>query len=483
MQIRTRYAPSPTGHLHIGGARTALFNYLWAKHNNGSFIIRIEDTDIARNVEAGIDSQFNYLAWMGIIADESIKNPNPKYGAYQQSLKFTQYEQLAEKLVQEKKAYYCFCTKEQLEKDKEWAQQTNQTYKYNKRCAFLSEQEIADKLAANTEHTIRLRINENESFSWNDLIRGPITINADALTDPVILKSNKIAMYNFAVVVDDYEMQISHVIRGEEHISNTPYQLAIKKALGYNDYDIQYAHLSIIVDETGKKLSKRNLALKQFVQEYEQEGYWGEAIVNFISLLGWSPKSFAEKMDLATMVKEFDLAQVSKSPAFFDIQKMNWFSNLYFKQMDENVFVDFLANHKLTRDLFTNDQQFAQKALLFKKEIYNLTNLLNVLDEHFNPNKQLNDEYKAIIETNEAKNVIRTFYDLLLNTTAFDPAIITDLINETKNKTGAKGKNLFMPLRIATTLSSHGPELNKMIYFTTKKQVLANILDVLELVK
>ncbi|MCV3754313.1 glutamate--tRNA ligase [Ureaplasma zalophigenitalium] len=483
MTVRTRYAPSPTGHLHIGGARTALFNYLFSKSMNGQFIIRIEDTDIARNIEAGIDSQFNFLKWLGIEADESLKNPNPQYAPYQQSLKFAHYEALAEKLVKENKAYYCFCSKEQLEADKEFCQKTQQTYKYNKRCSFLSKEEVAKKMQENIPYTIRLAIHEQEKFAWNDLIRGPIEIHADALTDPVILKSNKIAMYNFAVVIDDYDMAITHVIRGEEHISNTPYQLAIKKALGYNAYDIQYGHLSIIVDETGKKLSKRNLALKQFVEEYAAEGYVPFAVTNFISLLGWSPKSCEEKMTLAEMISQFDLQQVSKAPAYFDIQKMNWFSNLYFKHMPDDEFNNFLMNHELTKEFVSSDSTFIQKACLFKKEIYNLQHLLNLINEHFGAKEHLEESLLSEINNENAKHVILTFYDLLNKTDDFSPEMIAGLINQTKQITNTKGKMLFMPIRIATTYSMHGPELAQMIYYSTKAQVLRNILQILEIYK
>lgn len=410
---------------------------------------------------------------MNIYPDESIKNPK-EYGPYIQSAKLAKYEQLANQLVAENKAYRCFCTKEQLEQDRLFAEQSKQTPKYNKRCLYLSQEEINQKLASNIDFVIRLIINDNEQFSWNDLIRGFISIPATALTDPVILKSNKIAMYNFAVVVDDYDMAISHVIRGEEHISNTPYQLAIAKALGY-ELIIQYAHLSIIVDETGKKLSKRNLTFKQFVADYSADGYWPHAVVNFISLLGWSPKDNNEKMSMTELINRFDLNHVSKSPAYFDIEKMNWFSNQYFNQATTDEFINFLEQHELTKNKVKNDSEFITKALLFKSQVYNLRQLLDLIQEYFETERSLLTDDLNFIKNNNLTLVIKTFNELLETISEWNETNIKSLIKETQIKTNTKGMNLFMPIRIATSFMSHGPELAKIIYFLTKEKVLANL--------
>ena len=294
--IRTRYAPSPTGLFHIGGARTALFNYLFAKKNNGDFVVRIEDTDLERNVEGGIESQLMNLKWLKIFPDESILNPG-NYGPYVQSEKFSVYKNLAEKLLEEQKAYRCFCSPEKLEKEREKAAKEGRTPKYNRHCLSLSEKEINEKLSKGNEYSIRLKIEDDRDYIWNDLIRGTVTVPSSALTDPIILKSNKIASYNFAVVIDDSDMKISHVIRGEEHLSNTPYQIAISEALGINK-NIIYGHLSVIVDETGKKLSKRNMELKQFIEDYKNMGFTPESINNFMYLLGMAATDNKEVFNL-----------------------------------------------------------------------------------------------------------------------------------------------------------------------------------------
>ena len=211
LKVRTRYAPSPTGYFHIGGARTALFNYLYAKHMGGEFIVRIEDTDIERNVEGGIESQLNNLKWLHLNPDESILNPG-QYGPYIQSQKLEHYKKLAYKLLEEGKAYRCFCDEKDLEEQREIALKNHQTPKYSRKCLHLSEEEIQQKLAAKIPYVIRLKMKDNVNIEWDDLVRGHMCVPTSALTDPVILKSNNYPMYNFAVVIDDYDMKITHVL-------------------------------------------------------------------------------------------------------------------------------------------------------------------------------------------------------------------------------------------------------------------------------
>jgi glutamyl-tRNA synthetase len=222
---------------------------------------------------------------MNIKPDESLINPG-KYGPYKQTDKLLRYKELAYKLLKEGKCYYCFCTEEMLNEQRQNAIKKHLTPKYNRRCLNLSKQEIENNLKNNVPFTIRLKIEDNKLIEWDDLIRGHVAVPTNSLTDPVILKSNNYPMYNFSVVIDDYDMRISHVLRGEEHLSNTPYQIAIRNALGMNDYEIKYGHLSVIVDETGKKLSKRNTKLIQFIEDYRNMGIPHEALVNFLALLG-----------------------------------------------------------------------------------------------------------------------------------------------------------------------------------------------------
>lgn len=472
--IRTRYAPSPTGYFHIGGARTALFNYLYAKHNNGQFIVRIEDTDIERNVEGGIDSQLNYLKWLNINPDESLNNPKNEYGPYIQSEKLDKYKLLANMLLEKGLAYRCFCSKEELDFQREKLLSENKTPKYQRTCLHLSDHEIIEKLNKNIPYVIRLKIKDNYNYEWDDLIRGKISVPSDALTDPVILKANKIAMYNFAVVVDDYDMKISHVLRGEEHISNTPYQLAIAEALE-KPMSINYGHLSIITDDTGKKLSKRNSDLKQFISDYMEIGCLPEALTNFLSLLGWSPKSNQEILDLNEMVTQFDLANVSKSPAKFDEKKLEWISNEYFKKIDNDKYLTFVKQFidlKKWSNKFKNNLD--NVLLLFKPQLVFARHLDNLITNSFETDKLLlSDESKKLLIEN--KDVIDTFADLVFSINDWNEDSINDIIQKTKQITNKNGKNLFMPIRLISTNLSHGCELVKSIYYLSKEKVISNI--------
>ncbi len=473
-KVRTRYAPSPTGFFHIGGARTALFNYLYAKHCGGDFIVRIEDTDQERNVEGGIDSQLNNLEWLKIKYDESIRNPG-EYGPYIQTQKLARYQELANKLVQEGKAYYCFCTKEELEEQRKISLENNQTPKYNRKCLHLTKEEIQSKLSSGIPHVIRLKMPDGINIEWNDLVRGHMSVPTSALTDPVILKSNGIPMYNFAVVVDDYDMEITHVLRGEEHLSNTPYQIAIKKALGFDSQSIEYGHLSIIIDETGKKLSKRNKTLKQFIEDYKTMGFLPEAITNFLSLLGWSSKSNREILSLEETAKEFDFNRISKAPAFFDFKKMLWISNSYFKKMSDDEYLKFVKDF-VTTDPKIFPEHFSDVLLTFKQQISYAQEIDQLIKETFLDDiSTISNELVEVTKTDYFKKCVSVFRDEIsrLDKITFENA--ANIVQNVKEKSGLKGKELFLPMRIATIGKEHGPEMNKILTIVGKEKILSNI--------
>lgn len=471
--IRTRYAPSPTGFFHIGGAWMALQNYVYAKHFKGKFIVRMEDTDENRNVEGGIDSQLDGMKWMGIVPDESPNKPG-KYGPYIQSKKFKDFAKRAYDLVKQKKAYFCFCTQEELKKARDEAMANSQTPKYNRHCLSLTEKEIKDKLAKKVPYVIRLKMPDEGEISWQDLIRGKISVPVSALTDPVILKSNQVPMYNFAVVCDDHDMKITHIIRGEEHISNTPYQIAIKEALGYND-DVQYGHLPIIVDATGKKLSKRDPSLKAFIDIYQKEGFIPQALVNFLALLGWTPNDNQEIFDLSSMIKKYDGTRISTAPAFFDVKKLEWVSKSYFKTMKDSDYLKFVKPF-----VTVNLKAFGTRAnallLLFKTYI----SYAKQLNEQITPFLTYEpSKFEPIIKETMKQEYFKTNLKCLENILNKMKEITLEnaksIISQVQEQTKLNGKELYWPLRIACIGTEHGPEMDKTLYIVGKKQILANI--------
>lgn len=478
MTVRTRYAPSPTGFFHIGGARTALFNYLFARKYKGVFICRIEDTDIERYVEGGIESQLDNLDWMCISPDESIKKPG-EYGPYIQSQKTNKYKALAQDLLNKGLAYRCFCTKEELQSNRESASVSGQTPKYNRRCLYLSPQEIKDKLDKNIPFVIRLKIDDTTTFSWEDLIRGKISVPGSALTDPVILKSNGIPTYNFAVVVDDYDMKITHVLRGEEHISNTPYQMAIKKALGYDDQIIQYGHLSIIVDASGKKLSKRDLTTKQFIEDYRKMGFLPVAINNFLALLGWTSKNNKEIFTLQELEQEFDEKKISKAPAFFDVKKLMWVGAEHIKKLTDDEYISFAKPfiQQETKQSLSQKDLLGEAMLVFKKQTAYATQLNDLITATFGnlTDKQLAPELQDTIKSETFNKVKEATISVINKIPCITQDNSRELIEQIKSLSGCTGKDFFLPLRIICIKQEHGPEMDKILYIVGKQQILKNI--------
>ena len=453
-EIRTRYAPSPTGYLHIGGARTALFNFLFAKHNNGKFIFRLEDTDISRNVEGGERSQLDNLAWLGIIPDESPLKPNEKFGKYRQSEKLDRYNQVIDEMIKNNQAYIAYDSPEELElQRKEQEAKGISSFRYDRYWLKISDEE-KEKRYKNNLYSIRVALPKNKEYKWNDLVRGNIAVNTDEIGDWVIKKSDGYPTYNFAVVIDDHDMQITHVLRGEEHITNTPKQLVIYDLLGWEPP--HFGHLTIITNMEGKKLSKRDQTLKQFIEDYKNEGYIPEAIFNFLALLGWTSETSKEIMSINELIKDFDYKRLSKSPSKFDIVKMNWFSKQYMKTQSN----DFIIN-KLKFNNGVSDEWKKIFVETYKQNCSTIQEIQNNLEI-------FNQDLPNYI--NDGSYVVNEFIKQLSNV-EFTIENIQNAINKTKELSKENGKNLFMPIRIAATNMEHGPELAKCIYLFGKEKI------------
>ncbi|QNM93371.1 glutamate--tRNA ligase [Mycoplasma sp. Pen4] len=451
---RTRYAPSPTGYLHIGGARTALFCYLYAKHFNGDFVFRLEDTDVKRNVEGGEASQLDNLAWLGIIPDESPSNPNPECGRYRQSEKLDRYNEVLQILLEQGLAYKAYDTTEELDAQKAESDAKGiPSFRYDRNWLKISDEEKAIR-DAKGEYSYRLVMPKNKELKWDDIVRGEIVYNSDEIADWVIFKSDGYPTYNFAVVVDDHDMFITDVLRGEEHIGNTPKQLVIYDYLGWKPP--RFGHMTIITNMEGKKLSKRDLTLKQFIEDYKNEGYIPEAIFNFLALLGWTAADASEIMTKDELIAKFDPARLSKSPSKFDVSKMNWFSKQYLKNMDNDALIKLM---NLSNDF---DKEWLNLYVeTFKQNAVTITDLKQNLEQYLNPSNE------EIALSDEEGKVVQCFAKLIkddLDQNIFSIESIQNNINETQQIMQVKGKKLFMPIRLATTLIEHGPELAKAIY-------------------
>ena len=328
-EVRTRFAPAPTGLLHIGGARTCLFNYLFAKKNEGVFILRIEDTDIERSGPEYEKDIMESLKWLGIEWDEGpdVGSATPDYGPYRQSERLNIYAKYLERLLAEDKAYYCFCSEEELEAQRQYQLSIGEAPRYSGKCANLSKEEVQRLRGAGEPAVIRFRV-PSKKIEFNDLIRGKLEFETSLMGDIVIAKDLTTPLYNFACVVDDFEMKISQVIRAEEHISNTPKQILLQEALNFPSS--QYAHLPMILAPDRTKLSKRHGAVG--ISEFKKEGYLPEALVNFMAFLGWNPGGEREIYSMPSLIKEFSLERVQKGGAIFNIKRLDFLNSFYIRQ-------------------------------------------------------------------------------------------------------------------------------------------------------
>lgn len=479
-KVRVRYAPSPTGHLHIGNARTALFNYLFARHHDGDFIIRIEDTDQKRNIEDGEKSQLENLEWLNIDWDESPDKPG-EYGPYRQSERKDIYLPLIDQLLASNLAYKCYCTEEELEAERESQRSRGQIPRYNGKCAHLTPEQQAEKEAEGIKPVVRFRVPKGAEYTFDDMVKGNITFESDSVGgDFVILKRDGMPTYNFAVAVDDYMMKITHVLRGDDHIANTPKQLMIYEAFGWTPP--KFGHMTLIINtETGKKLSKRDETILQFIEQYRELGYLPEAMFNFISLLGWSPVGEEEIFTQEEFIKMFDADRLGKSPAAFDNKKLEWISNQYMKQLDRKTMAEmalpYLIEAGLVEENPTDEKQawveelvsLYQPQMSYAKEIVELSSLF------FNDTLTFDDAAKEVLSDDQVPEVLEAFKVQLNNIEEFDVPTIKQAIKAVQKETGAKGKKLFMPIRVAVSGQMHGPELAETILLLGKDQATEHI--------
>ena len=485
-KVRVRYAPSPTGNLHIGNARTALFNYLFAKHYGGDFVLRIEDTDFKRNKEEGERSQLKYMDWLGLDYDEGI-GKEKEFGPYRQSERIEIYQKYAEKLLAEDKAYKCYMTAEELEAEREEQVANGLPPRYSGKHAHLTKEEQDQFEKEGRKPSIRIRVPQDRTYSFNDMVKGELSFEGKDFGDFVIIKNDGVATYNFAVAIDDHLMEISHVLRGDDHVSNTPKQLVVYEALGFKPPI--FGHMTLIVNENKKKLSKRDETIIQFIEQYDDLGYLPEALFNFITLLGWSPEGEQEIFTREEFVKIFDEKRLSKSPAFFDNNKLTWINNQYIKAQPLERIVNlalpfFVKEGVATQEEVDNNRAWFEKLIsLYQPQMSYGAEIVELTKQFFVEEIKFDEEELEILKQETTVAVFEDFLEKLEIAGDFTSESIKTLIKTIQKDTGVKGKNLFMPIRIASTGSMHGPELNTSLELLGRDRVVARVKVALELIK
>jgi glutamyl-tRNA synthetase/nondiscriminating glutamyl-tRNA synthetase len=456
---RVRFAPSPTGYLHLGNARTALFNYLFSRHENAIFILRIEDTDLERSKKEYEEMLMEDLKWMGIEWDEGPDVGGP-HGPYRQSERLEIYMKYVDKLLESGDAYYCYCTEEELEQEREKAIAEGRPYRYSGKCRNLTPEERAFYEGKGIKPVVRFKV-PDKTVVFEDIIRGHVEIDTKEFGDFVIVRQDGMPVYNFVVVIDDALMGITHVIRGEDHLSNTPKQIVIYEALGFAIP--QFAHLPIILGEDRTKLSKRHGAVS--VRALKDDGFISEAVFNYLSLLGWHPKEEKEVLSKEEIIKQFRIEDVNKSPAIFDRTKLRWMNGVYIREI--------LDLDDLTKRAIPFFEGFGYKAdyEFYKKVMSAIRDSIETLMEIKERAKVFFvDEFPYTEEiVNEVKSdenvykVVEIFYNKIKNLSAITKEDFKNITKEIQKEYGYKGKALFHPIRIALTGEPSGVGLDLLV--------------------
>lgn len=464
-KVRVRFAPSPTGNLHVGGARTALFNWLYARNLGGTFVLRVEDTDTARSTRESEDAMVRDLKWMGLEWDEGPDCGGP-YGPYRQSEREAIYKQLALQLVEDGHAYPCFCTDKELTMMKEEQEAKKLPPKYMGKWSTASAEEVAEEMAKGTPHTYRFRVPEGERVEIDDMIRGKVGWDTDTLGDFVLLRSNGLPVYNFCVAVDDATMGITHVLRAEEHLPNTLRQALVYDALNFPRP--KFGHMSLILAPDRSKLSKRHGATS--VGQFKDQGYLKQTMINYLSQLGWNDGTEQEIYETEELVKLFSTDRINKSPAVFDTVKLNWMNGQHIRLMPEDVQIEMIGAALVENGLATDvSSDFVKKAVTLcangielvqdaTKEVsaileYPLeanledAKMVKIFEDDFG---EIADAIVAGFESGELK-------------TAIEGGEFKKFVNATGKTLERKGKRLFMPFRVALTGRMQGPEVGDVL--------------------
>lgn len=483
-EVRVRFAPSPTGYLHIGGARTALFNWLFARKMGGKLILRIEDTDVARLKEDSVSQILTSLKWLGINWDEGPE-VGGDYGPYYQSERFDIYRKYCQQLVDEGKAYYCFCTPEELEDQREKQRQAKQPFRYARTCRDLTPEEVMARIDAGASYSVRLKIPAEGSVVVHDLIHGDVTFNMDQYDDFVIMKSNGIPTYNFAVVIDDHLMGMTHVMRAEEHLSNTPKQLLVYQAFGWEPP--KFGHMSMILAPDRSKLSKRHGATS--VEEFRSQGFVAEAIVNYLTLLGWGPGDEREIFSLQDTVELFELEQMSKKAAIYDTKKLTWMNGQYLSELPlEKILPE--VKPFFVKDGYVDEDWFAENEEYFAKLVDTVRVRVKTLQEI----ADASDYFFKDVESYDEKGVAKHFkpeavalLEECIAAVEADDVYSLETTEAAYNKIAADNNlalgKVIHPTRLALTGRTVSPGMFDVMVLLGKEKTLARLRKAVEFIK
>ena len=480
--VRLRFAPSPTGYLHIGGLRTALYNYLYAKQNGGKFLLRIEDTDRTRYVEGAIENLIHELKWAGVEADEGVcLDENGKItevgecGPYIQSERVEKgiYNKYAEELIEKGYAYYCFCSKERLDDVKNQQKADGKIPRYDGLCRGVSIEDAKKRIANGESYVIRLKLPENRDIVFEDVIKGRITINTNDMDDQVLIKADGFPTYHFAVVVDDHLMGITHIVRGDEWISSTPKHIYLYEALGFEKPI--FVHLPTVLNKSGKKLSKRNDDAS--VEDFRLKGYLPEALINYLALVGWSPESNEEILSLDEMVKQFSFDRVSKSGGVFDVDKLDWVNAQYIRKMEVSELAKLVKPYLVKAGFIKEDICEKRLELITKTFQESISRLPEIVEQSRFLFEDVAVEPDALKMRNvEHIEILKEkMKEELSQIEEIDEETAKGFMKKVQKASGFKGKDLYMPVRALLTGQVHGPELSNILEILGKGEILRRL--------
>lgn len=479
--VRVRFAPSPTGYVHIGSMRTALFNFLYARKQEGDYVLRVEDTDRTRLVEGAIEGMLKSLQWVGIDHNEGVLLDEEdhvvqagSYGPYIQSERLHIYRKYVDQLIASGDAYYCFCSKDRLDEVRKQQKIEGKIPRYDGHCRGLTPEEIQRKIEAGETYTVRLKLPPDYEISFEDAVRGRVTINTNDMDDQVLLKTDGYPTYHMAVVVDDYLMKITHIIRGEEWLPSTPKHVYLYQVLHWEMPE--FVHLPNILNSDRKKLSKRQGDVA--VEDFQINGYLPEALINYIALLGWSPEDNEEIFSMEELIQRFSLDRISKSGAVFDVNKLKWVNNQYIKSYDPEKLLALAQSYLVSGKLMTWEECKEKHAWLLLA-LETVRESMDTLAEF--PEKiigLLSDDIE-IYEGNALEfmkephipDLLQQLIDRIGGMDFIEENDVKKMLKDITKDTGIKGKNLFMGTRVLLTGQMHGPELPRIMELLGKEKV------------